>query len=192
MLLFLPVGKPTYLILWGSRLPIPLILKKIKSPVIIVEPPYLSIISGQITHYINSSKNDVSIDFDAYQEWRSYHPASTQTVIDISTPTPTPTPTTISTSFTLSQDNGNSFPHGSDNETSMPRTSIEPVAAEARYPSSFGHIVELITSGQPVPGIKDVPDTLLSGRDSQAATAKRKKPWEQEGRDDRKYLHNGK
>lgn len=61
----------------------------------------------------------------------------------------------------------------------MPSTSAEPMAAEARYPTSFSRIVELITSGQPVPGIKDVPDTLLSGQDSPAVTVIRKKPWEQ-------------
>lgn len=51
------------------------------------------------------------------------------------------------------------------------------------YPTSFSQIVDLITNGQPIPGIKDVPDTLLSGQESRAMTAKRKKPWERDGGD---------
>lgn len=48
------------------------------------------------------------------------------------------------------------------------------------YPISFSQIVDLITNGQPIPGIKEVPDTLLSGQESRAVTAKRKKPWERD------------
>ena len=48
----------------------------------------------------------------------------------------------------------------------------------APYPTSFSHIVDLITNGQPIPGVKDVPDTVLCGQESQPMTAKRKKPWE--------------
>ena len=50
----------------------------------------------------------------------------------------------------------------------------------APYPTSFSQIVELITTGQPVPGIKDIPDTILEGQASQVTSAKRKKPWEKD------------
>ena len=55
------------------------------------------------------------------------------------------------------------------------RSDIEPPAP---YPISFSQIVELITSGEPIPGIKEVPDTVLEGQVSQPMTAKRRKPWE--------------
>lgn len=45
---------------------------------------------------------------------------------------------------------------------------------------SFNHIVELITNGHPVPGIKEIPDTVLEGQGSQASKLKRKKPWEKD------------
>ena len=54
-------------------------------------------------------------------------------------------------------------------------SSAEPPAP---YPVSFSQIVELITTGQPIPGIKEVPDIILEGQASQNSTAKRKKPWE--------------
>lgn len=46
------------------------------------------------------------------------------------------------------------------------------------YPQSFNRLIELITTGQPIPGIKEVPDTLLTGQGSKAVESKRKKPWE--------------
>ncbi|KAL3459872.1 hypothetical protein BJX64DRAFT_290868 [Aspergillus heterothallicus] len=55
-----------------------------------------------------------------------------------------------------------------------------PLSQEPAYPTSFAHIVELITTGQPVPGIQQVPDTLLTGQGAASAKSKRRKPWEKE------------
>ncbi|KAI9889109.1 MAG: hypothetical protein M1814_005833, partial [Vezdaea aestivalis] len=46
------------------------------------------------------------------------------------------------------------------------------------YPASFTHIVELIMSGKPVPGVKDIPVTVLEGERSANVIPKRRKPWE--------------
>jgi hypothetical protein len=48
------------------------------------------------------------------------------------------------------------------------------------YPSSFAHIVELVTTGQPIPGIMEIPDTVLAGQGAEPAKPKRKKPWEKD------------
>ena len=53
-----------------------------------------------------------------------------------------------------------------------------PGDSAAPYPTSFAHIVELITSGKPIPGIKDVPETVLSGQETQSKCERRRKPWE--------------
>ena len=58
-----------------------------------------------------------------------------------------------------------------------PATTSEPPAP---YPTSFAQIVELISSGQPVPGIKEIPPTVLEGQGTQATKARRKKPWEKD------------
>ena len=50
--------------------------------------------------------------------------------------------------------------------------------AIAPYPTSFSQIVQLITSGDPIPGIKEVPDTVLRGQASRPMNPKRRKPWE--------------
>ncbi|KAI9831210.1 MAG: hypothetical protein M1819_005138 [Sarea resinae] len=54
-------------------------------------------------------------------------------------------------------------------------TSSDP---SAPYPNSFEHIVELIASGQSIPGIRDIPDTVLEGEETQSTAVRRKKPWE--------------
>ena len=49
----------------------------------------------------------------------------------------------------------------------------------APYPTTFSQIVELISTGQPIPGIKDIPATVLEGQASRAIANKRRKPWEE-------------
>lgn len=55
-----------------------------------------------------------------------------------------------------------------------------PTSQEPTYPTSFAHIVELITTGQPIPGIQEIPDTLLTGQGALSAKPRRLKPWENE------------
>ena len=50
----------------------------------------------------------------------------------------------------------------------------------APYPNTFSQIVELISSGQPIPGIKEVPGTVLEGQCSAPVAGKRRKPWEKD------------
>lgn len=51
---------------------------------------------------------------------------------------------------------------------------------EPTYPTSFAHIVELITTGKPVPGIQEIPDTVLEGHDISSERPRRRKPWEKD------------
>jgi hypothetical protein len=52
-------------------------------------------------------------------------------------------------------------------------------STEPPYPNSFAAIVDLITRNVPVPGIEDVPDTVLEHGSSKIdQTPRRRKPWE--------------
>lgn len=51
-------------------------------------------------------------------------------------------------------------------------------ANETPYSSNYQELVELIVSGKPVPGIKDIPDTVLSDQKSESKASQRLKPWE--------------
>lgn len=49
---------------------------------------------------------------------------------------------------------------------------------DAPKPASFAEICDMIAEGKPIPGIKDIPDTILEGQASQKHAERRKKPWE--------------
>ncbi|OBA22249.1 hypothetical protein METBIDRAFT_67792 [Metschnikowia bicuspidata var. bicuspidata NRRL YB-4993] len=51
-------------------------------------------------------------------------------------------------------------------------------SSEAPYSSNYQELVDLIVSGKPVPGIKEIPDTVLSDKSSEPKAEKRVKPWE--------------
>jgi len=49
---------------------------------------------------------------------------------------------------------------------------------DAPYPTSFAQIVELITTGKPIPGIREIPNTLNTAPPSRNVAVQRRKPWE--------------
>ena len=51
---------------------------------------------------------------------------------------------------------------------------------DAPKPASFAEICDMIAEGKPIPGIKEIPDTVLEGQASQSQVQKRKKPWEKD------------
>ena len=110
-----------------------------------------------------SSKNNTSIDFNAYQSWRSQKFSSYAKGKSVITSTSNGPQRLVSAS------------HSEIN------LNLERIETVAPYPISFSQIVELITSGGPIPGIKEVPDTVLEGQASLPTTVKRRKPWEKDG-----------
>ena len=52
--------------------------------------------------------------------------------------------------------------------------------ANAPKPASFAEICDMIAEGKPIPGIRDIPDTVLEGQASESQAGKRKKPWEKD------------
>ncbi|MCJ1259604.1 hypothetical protein MMC24_007443 [Lignoscripta atroalba] len=114
-------------------------------------------------------QHGVSIDFNGYRSWLAQSSSNAVTNGSIeqyqtSTDPPYALASTMSRSTTPPVSTESSVSTSSD--------------ASAPYPLSFNHIVDLITTGQPIPGVKEVPDTVLEGQASQAMKVKRKKPWE--------------
>jgi hypothetical protein len=107
----------------------------------------------------------MNIDFDGYKAYRNAR----------NRPPPT-TPPTNGTKASLEHAPAPGGGEASGGIMPAPADANEPPAP---YPTSFAQIVELITSGQPVPGIKEIPSTILTGQGTAAAKTRRKKPWEQ-------------
>lgn len=51
---------------------------------------------------------------------------------------------------------------------------------EPEYSSNYQELVQLILQGKEVPGIKQIPDTVLEGETTEHVVKERKKPWEME------------
>lgn len=102
----------------------------------------------------------MNIDFDAYKAYRSAR----------GRPAPLPPSTQPHAALPGGDSTGGILPGATAGANEPP----------APYPTSFAHIVELVTTGQPIPGIKDIPSTVLTGQGSQATQTKRRKPWEKD------------
>ncbi|KAF2640513.1 hypothetical protein P280DRAFT_490010 [Massarina eburnea CBS 473.64] len=111
-------------------------------------------------------KFNINVDFDAYKAYRSSH--------DLPALIPPPV------ANSAQPPDAHITPTHEGAGSILPASGANPNEPPAPYPTSFAQIVELVTTGQPIPGIKEVPPTVLTGQGSQAAQSKRKKPWEKD------------
>jgi len=142
------------------------------------DPAQLELLALQVRCFYFNRQNNVSIDPVAYGAWRNE-----QDPQDLS---PLLTHSSLHSSENLS--NGEVLPTSNNDSTLSASTALDqhtatsPEAAhpseEAPPPASFAEIVALIQSGEPIPGIRDIPDTVLTGRGSESTRAPRRKPWE--------------
>lgn len=130
-----------------------------------------------------SRKKSISIDFDAYKAYlAAKHTAQVPTAQVPSETAPQSTPTATSSEHAGNAHDELDVPPASpspDTNTTTPPPSSDKGAA-APYPPTFAEIVELITSGAPIPGIKEIPPTLLTSQATKPSVAKRRKPWEKD------------
>lgn len=117
--------------------------------------------------YYYARKSGTQVDFDGYKQWveslRNGTSPTNGTGGPIETTTasqPAADPAQVSTASTEGEVGGMS---GMGN---------------APYSASFAEICDMIAEGKPIPGIKDIPDTILEGQASESQTQTRKKPWE--------------
>ncbi|KAI9840508.1 MAG: hypothetical protein M1837_001568 [Sclerophora amabilis] len=153
------------------------------------------------------TKHGLAVDFDSYKAYRAQHAHPPYTK-----PSRTDIPPEGVThggvggagavSSTTSAAEGDTFPSASTPAaaTAAPAAAVQTSSSSpssssssdpnAPYPTSFAHIVDLITKGEPVPGIREIPDVVWEGRESQSTTAPRKKPWETAARESSADVYN--
>ena len=110
-------------------------------------------------------KTGLRVDFDAYKDWRAQQEGNTSQ---------------CSVNGTREREATSEGMNGSRDITLQHEAGDRDGTIEAPYPTTFSQIVELISTGQPIPGIKEVPDTVLEGQASRASAGKRRKPWEKD------------
>ncbi|KAI4152205.1 MAG: hypothetical protein L6R39_001869 [Caloplaca ligustica] len=113
-----------------------------------------------------SRKQKMHVDFNSYLSWRS-----AQNLLPVTT-TAQDAPPSRSETDAAPLERASSEDSGIEESTQG--------GPQAPYPSSFAQIVNLITKGESIPGIKEIPGTVLEGQESAATAPKRKKPWEKD------------
>jgi len=146
-------------------------LRAILGPV--QDPAQIAHLTLRAKCYYYARKAGVPVDFEGYRLWTEQH-AHTHRL---------PESTESGERVINGADNKESVFHPA-NQQSNPELQSNFSSAgdgglgEAAKPASFAEICDLIAEGKPIPGIKDIPDTILEGQQTEAQAAKRKKPWE--------------
>ena len=111
--------------------------------------------------YYYARKAGSTVDFDGYKQWAE----SQRGVAPINGLNTTE----------------NSIPHNASQQDAVEEggSGIGGMG-DAPKPASFAEICDMIAEGKPIPGIKDIPDTVLEGQASDSQASKRKKPWEKD------------
>ncbi|RDL38217.1 uncharacterized protein BP5553_02557 [Venustampulla echinocandica] len=131
-----------------------------------------------------SRKKSIPIDFDAYKSYLANKSGNPSTAP--STVPQEPHPDVASSSKAeVPQLAGTMQPqphphHESDLPPATMSTDTSGSEKTAPYPPTFAQIVELITTGAPIPGIKDIPPTLLTSQITDPQAPRRRKPWEKD------------
>jgi len=125
------------------------------------DPAQLEHLTLRAKCYYYARKSGSKVDFEAYKRWVESGRESGQPH-----------------SFESEQSNG--APAVQVGESQQTGTGV---MRDAPKPASFAEICELIAEGKPIPGIKDIPDTVLEGQSTTSQAAKRTKPWEKTGGD---------
>jgi len=108
--------------------------------------------------YFYARKFGTRVDFQGYQQWVQNRSQQTTNGLSVTTQD-----SPIVRQIHQTQDSQNHAPHG-----------------DAPTPASFAEICEMIAEGKPIPGIKEIPDTVLQGQGTQSSATRRKKPWEKD------------
>ncbi|QSZ33736.1 hypothetical protein DSL72_005307 [Monilinia vaccinii-corymbosi] len=104
-----------------------------------------------------SRKRNIAIDFDAYKAYLANQSSDPSSLI--------------------AAPSSNAPLHHEDD---LPPASTTDDQKAAPYSPSFAEIVAMIQAGTPIPGIRDIPDTVLTDQGTKPVVRKRRKPWEKD------------
>ena len=105
------------------------------------------------------------VDFASYKAWRATQPANALS----------PLVTSGIVDARESSDSNERTLNGNDSVSSSTQASK---SGSGEEPPTFAQIMDLIESGKPIPGIQEIPNTVLVGQGTEASQSRRLKPWE--------------
>lgn len=122
--------------------------------------------------YYYARKAGTAVDFEGYRRWVEGGRGETTNGVENAAMTTTEQQRSASAPVSST-----TFPSTTD-QTAPPAEGGMGGMGNAPYSASFAEICDMIAEGKPIPGIKDIPDTILEGQQSESVTEGRKKPWE--------------
>ncbi|KAK0939835.1 hypothetical protein LTR29_008572 [Friedmanniomyces endolithicus] len=127
------------------------------------DPTQLSHLTLRAKCYYYARKAGTHVDFDGYKHWveRNASDGASTNGVAVQPPSGTIDAANVEEGY------GNSTGDGG--------------MSQAPKPASFAEICDMISKGKPIPGIKDIPDTILEGQASDSQAQRRRKPWETRG-----------
>lgn len=138
----------------------------------------LELLALQVRCFYYNRQNSVSVEPTAYAAWRGEQDPHNLSELLPDPPTQPPVSTSNGDLPVVPHSDVNVTANTGIGEHSAPGTQASITEEEVPQPASFADIVALIQSGQPIPGIRDIPDTVLTGQGSESTQAPRRKPWE--------------
>ncbi|KAG0202729.1 hypothetical protein BGX28_004863 [Mortierella sp. GBA30] len=106
-----------------------------------------------------------NFDYNEYQAWRAHKLAESASGSSVE--------------GVVRKEDKHDIPSPSDKADNLPSSGSTAVTgSDPSYPKSFQEICELIASGKPIPGIRQIPNSLAEGTPSEAKMAPKPKPWE--------------
>ncbi|GAB7340650.1 hypothetical protein MBLNU457_7046t1 [Dothideomycetes sp. NU457] len=125
-------------------------------------PEQLEHLTTRAKCFFYSRKCGTRVDFQGYEDWRQNHSESSSVGNEPQLSSEAPRGDVGNTSHTESEVYGSA------------------TTGDAPTPATFAEICEMIAQGKPIPGIKEIPDTILEGQGTHATATRRKKPWEKD------------
>ncbi|KAI9718621.1 MAG: hypothetical protein M1828_006629 [Chrysothrix sp. TS-e1954] len=145
-----------------------------------------------------SRKFGISVDYHTYAAWRTEQPQNTLSPLEanIESTWESRGPATLDqlsdpielVPNRMSETQSNGHVHREQRNTQLPDlqheehqqtdSSKEDAHEQQYHPADFEEISRLIANGERVPGIKDIPKTVLEGQGTEAMSPQRPKPWE--------------
>lgn len=132
-----------------------------------VDPLQIEDLTLRARCFYYARKSGRELDFSQYKAWRQQQPQQTLTPLVLP-----------SSDGSLGADTGVAGEVKAKDGDKDSTQNQPDQAGQGQYPSKFAQIVELIQSGKPVPGIKEIPDTVLHGQGTSSSAKQRRKPWE--------------
>ncbi|KAK3067484.1 hypothetical protein LTR53_015621 [Teratosphaeriaceae sp. CCFEE 6253] len=157
-------------------------LRAILGPLAIQDTDQVAHLTLRAQCYYYARKAGTAVDFDGYRQWLAQDEDGRDVQRDGEV-TYRNGGDSRHTEAGAVADGGNVHGSPPDGDQATAPAQVNGTTSSApTHPATFAEICDMIAEGKPIPGIKDIPDTILEGHASEKKASGRMKPWEKTAR----------